>query len=319
MRRFVSMIMISGASAITFAVAGVPFNGKKGAALLEAVASSSRPSAVVQRQDLNFGMTDEFMGTAVEIKSGALPDGYEWGCLIPAEWWSNSWEVYGAAVSGDIYNIVPLCGDVRSYRRDLAPVESVGKPAYSNGLWSAGLTVLYGVETEAYSPPAALRGELARAFMYMAVVYHVATWTERAYMMMDGYAYPGLTDYAIPLLLDWHRANPPSVHEIAKNERGERLQGNRNPLWTIQNLPNICGASTGTSSLWSTESRCRCAGSILWPTRASTCFLWKFLRMRHGRSTESQYRLISSFRLSLVSGRISLPTRRLRRVSEVWS
>ena len=230
MRRFVSMIIISGASAITFAVAGVPFNGKKGAALLEAVASSSRPSAVVQRHDLNFGMTDEFTGTAVEIKAGALPDGYEWGCLIPAEWWSNSWEVYGAAVSGDIYNIVPLCGDVRSYRRDLAPVESVVKPAYSNGLWSAGLTVLYGVETEAYVPPAALRGELARAFMYMAVVYHVATWTERAYMMMDVYAYPGLTDYAIPLLLDWHRANPPSVHEIAKNERGERLQGNRNPF-----------------------------------------------------------------------------------------
>ncbi len=37
MRRFVSMIMISGASAITFAVAGVPFNGKKGAAQLEAL------------------------------------------------------------------------------------------------------------------------------------------------------------------------------------------------------------------------------------------------------------------------------------------
>ena len=32
MRRFVSMIMISGASAITFAVAGVPFNGKNGEA-----------------------------------------------------------------------------------------------------------------------------------------------------------------------------------------------------------------------------------------------------------------------------------------------
>ncbi len=230
MRRFVSMIIISGASAITFAVAGVPFNGKKGEALLQGVASSSRPASVVSKQALNFVMPDEFTGTTVEINAGVLPDGYEWGCLIPAEWWSNSWSVFGTAVSGDIYNIVPLCADVRTHRRDLAPVGNVGKPTFSNGLWSAGLTELYGVETEAYAPPQALRGELARACMYMAVVYHVAAWTERAYMIMDGYAYPGLTDYAIPLLLDWHRDNPPSAHEIAKNERGERLQGNRNPF-----------------------------------------------------------------------------------------
>ena len=273
----------------------------------------------MQRQDLNFGMTDEFMGTAVEIKSGALPDGYEWGCLIPAEWWSNSWEVYGAAVSGDIYNIVPLCGDVRSYRRDLAPVESVGKPAYSNGLWSAGLTVLYGVETEAYSPPAALRGELARAFMYMAVVYHVATWTERAYMMMDDMPIRGLRTMRYRCCSTGTGRIHRRFTKLRKTSAESACRATVILLWTIQNLPNICGASTGTSSLWSTESRCRCAGSILWPTRASTCFLWKFLRMRHGRSTESQYRLISSFRLSLVSGRISLPTRRLRRVSEVWS
>lgn len=224
------MIILSGASASTLTVAEVPFNGKKGEALLQAVAAASRPATTADRSKLTFTMTDEFTGRTVAVDAGQLPDGYEWGCLVADDWWVNSVATYGVMTGSDVYNLVPLDRNVETHRRDLPPAESVAKPEFDNGLWSAGRTVLYGVETEVYAPPVALRGELARAMMYMSAVYHVDAWNERASMIMDWKAYPGLTDYAIPLLMAWHRDNPPSAREIEKNERGERLQGNRNPF-----------------------------------------------------------------------------------------
>lgn len=236
MRRLVSAILLLGASASSFSVAEVPFNGKSGDALLQAVASSCRPARTADKSQLTFEMTDEFTGRRITVTAGVLPDGYVWSTFVPAVWWSNSSATYGSFVSDDIFNLLPVTEEVIANRRDLVPGD-VATPTFSNKFWSAGRTTLYGVETELYSPPVALRGELARAFFYMATVYHVGLWTPRAYLMMDGKAYPGLTDYAVPLLLEWHRAAAPSAREIEKNRQGETLQGNRNPFADYPDLP----------------------------------------------------------------------------------
>lgn len=229
MRLQVSLILLLGASASTVTVAEVPFNGKKGQALLSAVAETARPQAVIDKTKLNFTFRDEFTGMEIAVSAGRLPGGYSWGCMVPSEWWSNSPDVYGSRVSDDLYNLLPVTEETARHRKDLTP-GYVTVATFANGLWSAGQGVIYGVETDLYSPPVALRGELARAFFYMSAVYHVNLWTPRGYMMMTTKAYPGLTEYAVPLLLGWHRDYPPTAQEVAKNEFGEREQGNRNPF-----------------------------------------------------------------------------------------
>lgn len=221
--------MLKGISVSVDAVAEVPFNGRSGEGLLAAVAEASRPSAVVDRSRLTFRSVDEFTGEVVEVVAGGLPSGYEWGTFVPAEWWGDS-EVVRAAVDADFYNLLPVVSDVRKYRRDFVPGVAVESVSFSNDFWCAGCGVVYGVETELYVPPVGLRGELARVVMYVSMVYHIENWSPRGFMMMSGRAYPGLTDYAIGVLMGWHRAYPPSVSECEKNSRGEALQGNRNPF-----------------------------------------------------------------------------------------
>lgn len=231
MRRVVSLlIMLKGISVSVDAVAEVPFNGRCGEGLLAAVAEASRPSAVVDRSRLTFWLVDEFTGSVVEVVAGGLPSGYEWGTFVPVEWWGGSRVEIRGAVASDFYNLLPVVSDVKVYRRDLVPGVAVESVSFSNDFWCAGRGVVYGVETELYVPPERLRGELARAVMYVSTVYHVEIWSPRGFMMMGGSAYPGLTDYAIGVLMAWHRAYPPSVSECEKNSRGEAVQGNRNPF-----------------------------------------------------------------------------------------
>ncbi|MCM1076552.1 MAG: endonuclease [Bacteroides sp.] len=231
------MILILGTSATITMDAGVPFNGKSGVELMRSVAEASRPVRTVDKGAITFGIRDEFTGRDLSVKSGALPDGYVWSCFVPSGWWANSPDIFGDMPANDFYNLLPLDVSTNALRRDLAPGESVSVPTFSNEYWGVGRSELYGVETELYAPPVGLRGELARAFMYMAVVYHVATWTERAYMFMDGSASAMLTDHAVPLLLGWHRAYPPGEKESLKNQLGEGIQGNRNPFVDYPELP----------------------------------------------------------------------------------
>ena len=229
MRRLVSLILLSGISASVCSDAGVPFNGKSGQALLESVASASRPSGEADMSALTYTVTDRFSGREVSVSAGRLPDGYVWSSFVPVEWWTNAPAAFEGDVTSDIFNLLPLEADAARARGDLPP-GTVTAPVFSNAFWSAGRGEIYGVLTDIYSPPVELRGELARAYFYMAVVHHADVWTPRAYMMFTSEPFPGLSAYAIPLLMAWHRAAPPSAAEMERNMLAERLQGNRNPF-----------------------------------------------------------------------------------------
>lgn len=229
MRLLVSLILLTGTSASTLSVAGVPFNGKSGEALLTSVAAYSRPSQLADMGRFSLRIPDTFNDRMLDVTAGELPEGYVWASLVPSEWWEGADASFVASVSSDIYNLVAAGSEVIAFRRDFPPGE-VTEATYSNQFWSAGRGELFGVVTELYSPPEKLRGELARAYFYMATVYHVDTWTARAFMMMTSARYPGLTNYALPLLLGWHRSYPPSEYELQRNDLGESLQGNRNPF-----------------------------------------------------------------------------------------
>lgn len=83
---------------------------------------------------------------------------------------------------------------------------------------------------DSFEPPAAVKGDVARMVMYMAVRYEGA----------DGFAdleandrTNGTTPYLgrISVLLRWHAADPPSAAEQRRNDLIDtRYQGNRNPF-----------------------------------------------------------------------------------------
>ncbi|MCM1355981.1 MAG: endonuclease [Staphylococcus sp.] len=229
MRLPVSVILILGISVSAIAGPEVPFNGKKGEALHSAVAAASKPAHSADLSALTLTMPDPFSGASVSVEGGTLPAPYIWTGIVPAEWWGNAPEEYRSMVAADILNLMAVTVETQRLRGDLVPGE-VTQPSFYNSFWSVGLGEIYGTQTELYSPPQQFRGQLARAYFYMSTVYHTGIWTPRAYMMMTTASFPGLSAYAIPLLLDWHRRYPPTAYESQCNLLAERLQGNRNPF-----------------------------------------------------------------------------------------
>ena len=83
---------------------------------------------------------------------------------------------------------------------------------------------------DSFEPPAAVKGDVARMVMYMAVRYEGA----------DGFAdleannqVNGSTPYLgrVSVLLQWHAQDPPSTAEQRRNDLiDSRYQGNRNPF-----------------------------------------------------------------------------------------
>lgn len=65
-------------------------------------------------------------------------------------------------------------------------------------------------------PAPAVRGDVARAMFYMAYQYR-----EQGLKLFEKQA---------RLMLNWHKADPPSAAEQNRNDRIERIQGNRNPF-----------------------------------------------------------------------------------------
>ena len=68
----------------------------------------------------------------------------------------------------------------------------------------------------AAEPASGVRGDVARAMFYMAYQYQ-----DQGLKLFDKQA---------KLLLKWHQADPPSKHEVRRNKRIQRIQGNRNPF-----------------------------------------------------------------------------------------
>lgn len=102
-----------------------------------------------------------------------------------------------------------------------------------------------------YEPADEAKGDIARAVMYMAIryatadvckkyggtanSYPVTTWSNSMFSGNLSKNY-GLSDNAVAVFLKWHRADPPSAKEIARNNGVEKKQGNRNPFIDLPDL-----------------------------------------------------------------------------------
>lgn len=110
-------------------------------------------------------------------------------------------------MEGDMHNLLPSLGQLNAMREDYDLAEIPGEARVG------GCDFEVDPARRTVEPRPEARGELARAYLYMHVTY----------------ALP-LTSAERSRYLAWHRSDPPTAWERARNTRIAALQGNENPF-----------------------------------------------------------------------------------------
>lgn len=150
----------------------------------------------------------------------------EGDCYNREHLWPQSW-AKGTDHETDLHHVYPTDGWVNSQRGNLA-FGKVGTATTTTGNGSKiGNCVTSGYSGTVFEPIDEYKGDIARALMYVSVRYYTedSGWTSSA--MTDGSV---IKDWAMTMLLAWHRADPVSQKEIDRNNAVYTKQGNRNPF-----------------------------------------------------------------------------------------
>jgi len=150
----------------------------------------------------------------------------------------NSW--FGGKVQPmytDLHHMYPTDKLVNN-RRGNNPFGEVGTPSWQSaggfsklGPAKSGL----GYSGTVFEPADEYKGDFARTYFYMVTCYDfkIADWYDNyadCRPMLDGKAYPGLSDWAVKMLLRWSEQDPVSEKELNRNEAVWKIQQNRNPF-----------------------------------------------------------------------------------------
>lgn len=161
--------------------------------------------------------------------------------IAPISWWKGD----ESPADTDMHNIMPGNIDAIAPRYDYPP-GIVTEPSYDNGYWRSGIGYLSSFDTNFYEPADELKGDFARIFMYMGVVYSTDLWHGRATMLYTDGGYPCLSAYGRKTLLEWHRNDPVDETELRRDHAIAAFQGCSNPFVTIPDLAEyIWGSHSG--------------------------------------------------------------------------
>lgn len=134
----------------------------------------------------------------------------------------------------DAFHIYPTDGKVNGQRSNYPYGECAnGTFLPSNGsvrpLGKLGASTFPGYSGTVFEPDDQYKGDFARSYFYMAARYNsrISTWHKD---MMAGNNYPCFSTWALNLLLKWHRQDPVSDKETARNDAVYGHQHNRNPF-----------------------------------------------------------------------------------------
>lgn len=143
---------------------------------------------------------------------------------VPKSWWggtkNNAYQ--------DLHHLNPSDADANS-RKSNYPLGELTSVSWTNGVSSVGKANIAGSSQNAYEPADQYKGDFARTYMYMFTCYQNLTW-EYTWMVYENSTYPTIKPWAVDLLLKWHREDPVSEKEIARNNAVYVIQGNRNPF-----------------------------------------------------------------------------------------
>ncbi len=183
---------------------------------------------------------------------------------LPKSWWGGiQYNAYK-----DLNHLFPAEGRINSAKNDL-PLGIVGEATSDNGVSKVGKNTF---RTEDYSgncfePNDEYKGDFARAYFYVVTAYEEFSeiWESP---MIDKNTYPVWKDWALDLLLQWHRNDPVSPKELTRQEAVYGVQGNRNPFIDYPELvEHIWGTKTAETFDLPTETR----AYLVSPTRWDKC------------------------------------------------
>lgn len=207
--------------------------GKSGEGLAAVLRRECRPATLDSYGNISYTFHDPFIGADVTISDGKFPSGYAAGTLVPYKWWLET-DLYGDTLRYDLNNFIPLTIDVLHSRGDNIPCE-LAEITERYDSWAVGHALRFGSMVDAYAPPMQMRGRLARAFFYMAVMYPNKVFTPTAYMMMSD-SYPYLLADAAEMLARWNAQYPPDEAERDWMRYAAVKQGGCNPFVEIEDL-----------------------------------------------------------------------------------
>ena len=166
---------------------------------------------------------------------------------FPKSWWGGS-ESVGAYV--DLNHLYPseMKANTAKSNYPLGMVNTSSGVKFENGVVKVGYPVngQGGGAQYVFEPADEYKGDFARTYFYMVTCYQNMDWV-KTWQVRNG-TYPSLQDWAINLLLQWHRQDPVSQKEIDRNEAVYKIQNNRNPFIDDPNLAEyIWGNKKGQS------------------------------------------------------------------------
>ncbi|MDR2823870.1 MAG: endonuclease [Prevotellaceae bacterium] len=182
------------------------------------------------------------------------PDGYIWDMYsdtkstnwngnifnrehnMPKSWFgvaSGNEDAY--SIGCDYQNLYPSEKTANGKKSNYPLGEVNNSPSFDNGVVKVGKSriAIGGYNGNVFEPSDEYKGDFARNYMYMVTCYedYAPKWTTSNGMtMLHNDTYPVFTQYAIDLLMTWHRNDPVSQKEIDRNNAVYDYQNNRNPF-----------------------------------------------------------------------------------------
>ena len=218
-------------------------NGKKGAAVKTALmgaidghtqrtykqlwtdfrTTDCRPDGKVW--DMYSSVTNYVFGTDQNTGSFKVEgDNYNREHSMPKSWFNEGYPMYT-----DLFHLYPTDSYINNMRSNypFGEVNTIKKQS-EGGFSKLGTCAVSGYSGTVFEPADEYKGDFARTYFYMATRYEsqIATWKSD---MLAGNAYPAFTQWAVTMLLKWHREDPVSEKEIKRNEAVYTIQKNRNP------------------------------------------------------------------------------------------
>ena len=154
---------------------------------------------------------------------------------FPKSWFNDEYPMYT-----DLFHLYPTDGWVNN-KRGNDPFGEVGTNytgSYEDfSKWGNAKADL-GYTGKVFEPNDEFKGDFARTYFYMVTCYEsykantgqqrqITSWN---CPMLDGKTYPGLSSWALTMLLRWSKNDPVSEKEIKRNEAVYGIQKNRNPF-----------------------------------------------------------------------------------------
>lgn len=151
---------------------------------------------------------------------------------FPRSWFGGAIE----PMNSDVHHIFATDGYVNS-KRSSFPYGKVGSASYTSGNGSklGSAASGSGYSGTVFEPIDEFKGDIARAYFYMATRYQdkIAQWqgnSSEANAALNGTSNQVFEVWQLQLLKQWHQQDPVSQKERDRNEGAYLHQGNRNPF-----------------------------------------------------------------------------------------